>query len=377
MAKVNFYQATLAQYTSLETKDANSLYFVTDAKRIYKGDVDVTQTVVPVTAFPDTGVTEKLYVNTTTFEVKIYENGAWVVVSPGYITTLEAFKSADNASKIANISATKAYIAEQLAVMSEGAFLDAKWDASEGNVAFYGSDTQTPVKSVNLTGLAHGITYDSENLKITVPMYGEASDLEINIPKDFFLQDGYYDPQYVFNPERPDEKAPAIVLVVKTEDPAIPQKTIAIPASALVNDYSGGTSANIKVEINDNHEIIATLVVSGTTSVDGEVVILKSDNTVSKTGVTINTTDTAEMGESNTSIPTAKIIAAAIKTACDEVKTHVLSKGDADKVVISTNDGIVRSAKTLGGATLGANPSENVLATEAAVVDAISWKTLA
>ena len=38
MAKVLFKQGTLSQYTSLGTKDPNTLYFITDTHKIYKGD---------------------------------------------------------------------------------------------------------------------------------------------------------------------------------------------------------------------------------------------------------------------------------------------------------------------------------------------------
>ena len=43
MAKVNFTVVNkLSSYNGLAAKDANTLYFVIDAKRIYKGANDVT-----------------------------------------------------------------------------------------------------------------------------------------------------------------------------------------------------------------------------------------------------------------------------------------------------------------------------------------------
>ena len=94
-------------------------------------------------------------------------------------------------------------------------------------------------------------------------------------------------------------------------------------------------------------------------------------------GVKIDQDTTTEMGESNTSIPTAAVIAAAIKKAASEITGGLLAEGNENEVVISTAKGIVRSGMVIGGAVLADVPNANTLATEAAVLDALSWKMLA
>lgn len=55
-----------------------------------------------------------------------------------------------------------------------------------------------------------------------------------------------------------------------------------------------------------------------------------------------------------------------------------LGTGEADVLITSTADGgIQRTSTKIGGATLAGTPNANTVATEAAVSDAISWKTLA
>lgn len=54
-----------------------------------------------------------------------------------------------------------------------------------------------------------------------------------------------------------------------------------------------------------------------------------------------------------------------------------LGNGEADVLITSTADGgIQRTSTKIGGATLAGTPDANTVATEAAVSDAISWKTL-
>ena len=54
-----------------------------------------------------------------------------------------------------------------------------------------------------------------------------------------------------------------------------------------------------------------------------------------------------------------------------------ISASDAGEIIIADNDGsLTGSGVTIGGTTLSNNPSPNVVATEAAVSDAISWKPI-
>lgn len=369
--KVNFVSGTQALFNSIQSKDSNSLYFITDTKRIYKGDVDVTQSVIAVTNFPANGISNKIYVHSNTLETRIYYDGVWKVLTPGFIQTLDEMKSDENKAKLATIDAIKGYIDEMLAERSANLFNDIEFDKENGWVKLSG-DGEMSEKSAELTGVAHGVTYDPSNVRITIPQYGE-EDLVINLPRDNFLTDAYYDKQYDFED---GQVGPAIVLVVKT-DGTEESKKLAIPASAMANDYTAGKTDTISVEIDDSHKIKARLIIDANTS-DGTLTIWDSVNKkLGTVGVKINNNTDEEMGESNESIPTAAVIAAAIKKAASEITGGLLTAGNENEVVISTANGIVRSGKIIGGATLSENPDANTLATEAAVLDAISWKSLA
>lgn len=400
MAKVNFISASFSKYAALTTKDANTLYFLEDIKKIYKGDVDVTESVKVVDTFEETPsadiVAGKLYINATTFETRIKNGDAWTIMSPGYISTEEQFSNEENASKLATIGATKAYITKQIADITGGtAFVkDVTWSAEDGVLKVDKGDA-TPA-SVELTGVSHDVVYDKANLKLTIPVYG-SEDVVINIPKDNFIRSGRYESEY----DLPDgSKGPAMVLVVddETDDTDGNTKEVVIPAADLVDVYTGGTSENIKVTISDGNVVSATVIidpasgnalVSGpnglmvdistkadklTADAAGHVVVAGADGDIADSGMTIKSE--GEMGESATEIPVASVIAAAIAAAVKNVQDTLVGEGNADEIIISTETGVVRSGKKIGGGTLSETADANTLATEAAVMDAISWKTL-
>ena len=107
MARVIFATGVQSAYTSLATKDANTLYFITDTQRIYKGDTQIAdvspQNIVFTTStpLPESSKEGVLYVATvdgaTTIYVKSGESmevvggGEAQSVADGAITSLGAF----------------------------------------------------------------------------------------------------------------------------------------------------------------------------------------------------------------------------------------------------------------------------------------------
>lgn len=129
---VNFYVTDWSTYNSLGSKDGNTLYFLSDAQKIFKGTQDVTSSIVvittPTTNFPEVtnAFTNKLYIDTTTFEVRITtDKQNWINVSPGYITDGSNWAQTTDDSKLATVGAIKAGI---------GASFIAKLGTGEANV---------------------------------------------------------------------------------------------------------------------------------------------------------------------------------------------------------------------------------------------------
>ena len=420
MAKVNFTVVNkLSSYNGLAAKDANTLYFVIDAKRIYKGANDVTSNIEVVTAFdpaePAAGTISlanafegKLYLNAATFEMRIKNGAAWSVLSPGYLTTGGNWAQADNDGKLGTIGVIKTIIGQAIA-------------AAKPEVTFESSTGVLKVgdSSARLVGVINSVVYDPDQLQLVVKSIsesGEPTSQTISLPKDNFVRSGrYYD-----LPE--GGKGPAIVLVVN--DGAGADKEVVIPAASLVDVYTGGKSDNIQVSVSDGNVITASaiidpaegnaLVSSATglkvdisgkantvSAVSGNVIVANGDGNMKDGGVSILAE--GEMGNSATKIPVASVIATAISSAISAAQGTLQAAMDAlgEKVTtleqfkdslagkfltasvvdnfvgfVDANGNIKDSGKKAGGATLAADPDASTLATEAAVFAAMSWQEI-
>ena len=413
MAKVNFQVGTLAQYRSLSTFNESTLYFITDAKKIYKGNVDVTSAVEIVTAFDgESGkqladaVEGKFYINVTTFEMRIKSGTSWYVMSPGYLSTGGEWAQADNDAKLGTIGVIKTIIGQALATIKS----DVSYDNTTGTLT-------VGEKSAKLTGVINGLTYDVDHLQLTVSTINETgapTQTTIDLPKDNFVRSGRYEAEYDL-PE--GGKGPAIVLTVGN---GTATSEVVIPAASLVDVYTGASSKDITVTVSSDNKITANAIIdpvegnaliSGDTGLsvsiirsdvaDGHLAVADGKGKLKDGGVTVLTT--GELGTDATKVPVASVIATAISTAVsaaqgtlqaaiDELSGRVttletfkaslegkfLTSSVANNFVgfIDNTGKIKDSGKKAGGAIIAETPDENTLATEAAVAAIMSWQDI-
>ena len=143
--------------------------------------------------------------------------------------------------------------------------LDATFDNANGNIKVGSGNPAT------LTNVAHGITYDSTALKITIPQYG-SSDLVINIPKDKFVTAGRY---YEAYPEPPATATHHKVIVLTIDNQT---KPVIIPAESLVNVYTAdNTGKNVEITISDDYKISANISLAGTADDAGKILVASTD----------------------------------------------------------------------------------------------------
>ena len=237
---------TQAEYDALATKNPNYLYFTSDTGKLYKGTIDYTDNLISVSAAPATGVAGKIYFETITGIVKAYVGGEWKVISYPIATEIDATNP--SASKVASEAAIVDYV--ESAIGGDGVVADVAQKMTTG-------DTPTAVpgtlevtmgdqskKDVALTGVVNNPTWNETTRQLSLPVVGGQT-VQVNIGKDIFLESGRYDSE---NKE--------IVLVLNDED----QTEIRIPASALYNDYTGGTTNSGTVAIDGTtHEITFNL----------------------------------------------------------------------------------------------------------------------
>lgn len=420
--KVTFEAITRASYKALETKSENKLYFVTDSGKIYKGATDVTRCVNFITggAFPAVGDAEagKLYVDQTSLEVRMTaDNTTWLTLIPGYITDGTNWAATADDSKLA----TKAVIKAAIQKAIDDINITIAYDKAVGKLTVGTSEA-------TLEGVAHDVEWNSDNAILTIKQFGNAEPITVNIGKDKFVSSGKF---YASYPEVDPQYINVIVLEVTNGDPII------IPADSLVDVYTTDNtkSKDITVTITDDNKIYAAVridPVEGNALVSGEnglKVDLSTLNTsvANKVDKVANSTEgnlaalTADGGlsdstysvqlegalESGKKLPTAALVATAITTAVEaaqgtlqnaidalkntvdghttsitqlqtavaNIAENLLGDGTENEVIFSTAKGIKRSGKTVG-TTISDTPSDDVIATEKMVADAISWAPL-
>ena len=114
--KVGFYALDKSTYDGLESKDSSVLYFLTDTGKIFKGETDVTQAVAAVTDFGEAtdAALNKIYLNTSTLEIRIRNNDSWLTIMPGFVTDGANWAAGTDDTKLATIGAIKTGITQTI-----------------------------------------------------------------------------------------------------------------------------------------------------------------------------------------------------------------------------------------------------------------------
>lgn len=234
--KVVFQSSTYQEYQA-NNKDENTLYFISDIGKIYRGSVDMTES-IRVQPVPDVvnAVPGVLYLDATTLAMKVTQDrSSYITISPGYLTDGANWASADS-NKLATIGLIKQGIQDAIDKLPPVS-TDAVWDQDTGSITV-GSGAPAV-----LTNVVHSPSWDAASLKLTVPIYG-GQDLVVNLPKDKFVTSGRYD----------TDTQDIILTIDGQEEP------VKIPATALVDVYTADNAGkDIQIDISDDNIISAML----------------------------------------------------------------------------------------------------------------------
>ena len=152
MALVKFVTGDAASFALVSPKDADTLYFVTDERRIYKGDVPMSGGIYKtVAALPDTDAAEvnTLYINTTDGSVSYFNGTTFQTVVKPTTTTISG--SGDDL----HFPTTKAvvdYVAAQMSDLDVGALegrvttLEGEMDTVQGQITTINGEGEGSIK---------------------------------------------------------------------------------------------------------------------------------------------------------------------------------------------------------------------------------------
>lgn len=361
MAMVKWSVATkAADYAALAVKDNNTLYFVEETGEIYRGEKSYTEacvlynTVEASEPKPTTGAKGKLYVDAQTKESFIWNGAEYVQVAKPLAQTVT-----DEQTQAVTGHAVVQYVTEQLAAADTDLIKSVTWDAEGKQLQITTKGDSTT--NVPLTKLATTLEYDGGTGNITLKDKDGTQLSQVNIPLDNFVKEGRY-----------DSDTKEIVLVMQNAN------EVRIPAAALVDIYTGGTTDNVTVAVSEGNEITATVKIDPaegnllTSSADGLKVVVEADATkMDKVGAGHEDELLAADAEGNAKVTGVKVGGA---TLAGEPNATTLATEAAVKAAIDNvhaENFVMKSDIATSLTEDGA--SESKVASEKAVVDALTW----
>ena len=145
--------------------------------------------------------------------------------------------------------------------------LDATFDNANGNIKVGSGNPAT------LTNVAHNPSYDGEARKLTIPVYGSESPIEVTIPdfKDKVVTSGEYHDDFEYPAGTHHYKVIVLTIANQTEP-------VIIPAESLVNVYTAdNTGKNVEIAISDDYKISANISLAGTADDAGKILVASTD----------------------------------------------------------------------------------------------------
>lgn len=269
-----FMKGLKEDYVALESYNESTLYFCEDSGEMFLGDEPYNKGFRTYTdTLPAVPAEDTLYFNTTTGVGSYYNGSAWQVAIRATVTSITS--SADD-NTVPTAKAVKDYVDAEIAGVTGGSAVVKDVSLSETDTGVldvtYGDNT---VENVELTGVAVNPTYNDSTLVLTIPVVG-GNPLVVNLPKDNFIHDGYY-----------DAATEEIVLVLNDGDeeaePPVPATEIRIPASAFIDIYTSGSGVNdtVAISVTEDNKIAATFKVDTTGALsiaaDGKLTIDLTD----------------------------------------------------------------------------------------------------
>ena len=136
MALVNFHRLDAAAYAGIDSKQPDTIYFVTDARRIYMGDKEYGLQVVSGSR-PGTGSLNTLYIDSTAHTISYWNGTSYDALEIPFGTTISG---AGDDAHLATTKAVVDYVASQVADLDVGTLkgrvdtLETEMDTAQGDI---------------------------------------------------------------------------------------------------------------------------------------------------------------------------------------------------------------------------------------------------
>ena len=283
---------TSAMYHAGTPQDGH-MYFLSDTREIYRGAEPFTESVVLYTELPTTSIARnRLYINSTTLEGRIYDGSKWTTVIKPVVDDV----TADGTNPV-SAKAVAAFVAAEIAkaVGSDGVVSSLSWDSAEHllTVTKGNKDTETIV----FDGLGVTLTYEAATGKLQLAdASGNAIGDPISLDLERFVTAGEYDAEnknivLYFDAEKTDSVTIPVGDLVDTYTAEGDGKALSltVEGSVIKGSIKISTAAGNLITCDENGLYVAPIDISGkmdkvADAVDGDIAILDAEGNVVDSG---------------------------------------------------------------------------------------------
>lgn len=401
MAMIKWIVTTSAVYNRLaaQEKDTNALYFLEDTREIYKGASLFTQSTELVSSFPEAGAAQgRIYINQSTLEGRIWNGSEWRTVIEKVAQTL----TEETETKAVSGEAVKQYVKQHVTTAVADKVKNISFDKLSKQLTYEtGNGT---VNNVNIDGFLTGAKYNQKTGMLSFDVQGGRG-IHINLPKDNFVESGRYDTDSksiileLVSGDRVEIPAEDLIDVNEFESTATIDMTVTtegkVSADVIVDQTTGNnqlraTAHGLYVEATDLSNTLSKVA----TNKANEIIVANEDGTVKVSGLQAGT-DTIT-GEGNVKTLATEAAVAAIRTTltnsiAEKINLSAISRNIPQAEVasfdrVASEKAVATAIDELKGQKIDKDnittelPTENgstdKVASEAAVVAALSWSRL-
>lgn len=391
MALLTWHYITSEAYNAASAADKTSdkLFFLSDTKEIYRGTQPFTEAVILYTTEPTVKAVGKLYINQNTLEGRIWDGSAWTTV----IQPVQATITADDASKPVSGKAVADYVAAELAKVtgSDGLVAGVEYVKDTNSLKVTMADGTS--EDIPMENVAADLTYDKATGKLNVVnAAGTTIGTGINLDLERFVSEASYDHEAgVITLKFNDDGEPLTIDIGDLVDTYTAKNSTTVSLTVTGNEFvaeaivaSGTgyednllqkTDAGLYVAAVDQ-SAKANKVASATA---GNIATLTADGDLADSGVKAG--GAALAADASASVLATEAAVAAIRTTLETdlaTKMNKVGTGHTDEVIVADANGdAAASGVKVGGAALADTPDAATLATEKAVTDYVAGYAVA
>ena len=312
----------------------DDIYFIKDTGELYRGKVPFNEAIIWYNeVVPEEPVINKLYIDSTNLEGKVFNGRQWNTVFYPVAQTIDPENTNPASSK-----AVATYIVGQLAAYAtkEDAVSVLSWDAAQAMLSVKNAKEQT-TQNIKFSGLGIDLIYTKETGKLQlVDALGNKIGSEIQLAdKDKYIRSGEY-----------NDTNKEIVLYYDEEKTDF----ISFSVAGLVNVYTGDATRSIQMTIDNENKIKGEVKISAGAN---NLLEVREDGLYVTANISgfMRIVDGAVVGNLATFGEGGQIVDSGVKP--DDLKTELATSEDFD----------------------AENPSDEKATTEKLLAEMFTWKT--